>query len=51
MGAPFHMGGSGHVRGGSYTWDLDECRWAVVVGHLSVRGPWGREPVLGIPKD
>ena len=32
-------GGFGHVMwgGGSYTGDLDECRWALVVGHLSVR--------------
>ena len=33
-GGPFPHGGSGDVRAGSYTGDLDECRWALVVGHL-----------------
>ena len=43
------------MRGGSYTGELDEKRWALVVGHLSVRdsvkGIWGRAPLLGNPKD
>ena len=41
MGVPFHTGGSGHVGGGSYTGDLDECRWARLAVSDSVLGEIG----------